>query len=56
MRVTVRDLEPRGDLIRVRTETLSADVTPGRAAALDMTPGAPLWFAFPASAVAVYPL
>jgi molybdate transport system ATP-binding protein len=55
-RVTVRDLEPRGDLIRVRTETLSADVTPGRAAALDVTPGAPLWFAFPASAVAVYPL
>jgi molybdate transport system ATP-binding protein len=56
VRVIVRDLEPRGDLIRVRTETLSADVTPGRAAALDVTPGAPLWFAFPASAVAVYPL
>jgi molybdate transport system ATP-binding protein len=56
VRVTVRDLEPRGDLIRVRTEALSADVTPGRAAALELAPGAPLWFAFPASAVAVYTL
>jgi molybdate transport system ATP-binding protein len=56
VRVTVRDLEPRGDLIRVRTETLSADVPPGQAAALDVTPGTPLWFAFPATAVAIYPL
>jgi hypothetical protein len=31
-------------------------VTPGQAATLDVTPGAPLWFAFPPTAVAVYPL
>jgi molybdate transport system ATP-binding protein len=44
---TVRDLEPHGDLVRVRTEWLSADVTPGRVADLDLAPGTPvvLWFA-----------
>jgi molybdate transport system ATP-binding protein len=60
VRVTVSDLEPRGDSIRVRTElsaagSLHADVSPGRAAALDLAPGAELYFAFAASEVSIYP-
>jgi molybdate transport system ATP-binding protein len=59
VRVTVSDLEPRGDSIRVRTElsgagSLHADVSPGRAAALDLAPGAELYFAFAASEVSIY--
>ncbi len=61
VRVTVRDVEPRGDAIRVRTElsdaggSLHADVSPGRAAALDLAPGSELYFAFAASEVSIYP-
>jgi len=54
MRGTVRDLEPRGDLVRVRTEVLSADVTPARAAELDLAAGTPVWLAFPETALSVY--
>ncbi|KQX07992.1 MULTISPECIES: sulfate/molybdate ABC transporter ATP-binding protein [unclassified Leifsonia] len=52
----ILDLETRGDLIRVRTEHLAADVTPRVVADLDLSSGAWVWLAFhPADAVA-YPL
>ena len=68
VRVTVSDLEPRGELIRVRAVaagsgsvegaeplSLHADLSPGRAAALDLVPGGELFFAFAASEVSIYP-
>ena len=62
VRVTVSDVEPRGELIRVRAVaagslalSLHADLSPGRAAALDLVPGAELYFAFAADEVSIYP-
>jgi molybdate transport system ATP-binding protein len=54
VRGTVRDLEPRGDLVRVRAADFAADVTPARAAELDLADGTPVWFAFPEAALSVY--
>lgn len=52
---TVTDLEPHGDTVRVRTDRLSADVSPGEAAALDLAPGIRVICSFaPADALA-YP-
>lgn len=51
--VVVTDLEPRGDLVRVRAGDVSADVPPGVVAALDLVPGTPVRFSFdPDDAVA----
>ena len=52
--VTVTDLEPRGDQVRVRSGHLAADVTVQSAAELDLAPGTPVVFAVKASEVAVY--
>ena len=52
--VTVTELEPRGDLVRVRAGHLAADVTVRSAAELDLAPGVPVFFAVKASEVAVY--
>jgi len=52
--VTITEMEPRGDLIRVRSAHLSADVTAGAVAELDLVPGAEVLFAVKASEVAVY--
>jgi molybdate transport system ATP-binding protein len=52
--VTVIDLEPRGDSIRVRADSLSADVSPGRAAALDLAPGDRVFFGFDGDDVSLY--
>nr|WP_193571344.1 ATP-binding cassette domain-containing protein [Diaminobutyricibacter tongyongensis] len=52
---TVRDLEPHGDLVRVRTEWLVADITPGRVADLDLAPGSPVVLSFAATDVDLYP-
>ncbi|TXN30052.1 sulfate/molybdate ABC transporter ATP-binding protein [Lacisediminihabitans profunda] len=52
--VTVIDLEPRGDSIRVRADSLSADVSPGRAAALDLAPGDRVFFGFDGEDVSLY--
>ena len=52
---TVRDLEPHGDLVRVRTEWLAADITPGRVADLDLAPGSPVVLSFAATDVDLYP-
>lgn len=54
LRGIVQDLEPRGDLIRVRCDTLTADVTPGRVADLDLTPGDSVWCAFDAATAELY--
>ncbi|MCZ4497586.1 MAG: transporter related protein [Marmoricola sp.] len=58
--VRVGDLEPLGDLIRVRAasphESLCADVTAPAVADLDLLPGVPVRFTVKATEVAVYRL
>jgi hypothetical protein len=50
--VTITDLEPRGDQVRVRTADFSADVT--AAAVADLVPLTPIVFAVKANEVAIY--
>ena len=52
----VTDLEPRGDLIRVGTELLFADVAPAVVADLDLVPGMTVWASFPESELRLYDL
>jgi len=52
--VTISELEPIGDLIRVRSAHLSADITATSVAELDLVPGTRVLFAVKASEVAVY--
>lgn len=52
---TVRELEPRGAQVRVRTDELSADVTVSAVAELDLAPGTPVHLVVKASEVAIYP-
>jgi molybdate transport system ATP-binding protein len=52
--VTVTDLEPHGDQVRVRAGDLAAEVTVLAAAELDLTPGVRVTFSVKASEVAVY--
>ncbi|MBM7518887.1 sulfate/molybdate ABC transporter ATP-binding protein [Nocardioides nitrophenolicus] len=52
--VTVTELEPIGDLIRVRAGDLAADVTVASAAELELAPGVPVTFAVKATEVDVY--
>ncbi|MEF2978037.1 sulfate/molybdate ABC transporter ATP-binding protein [Subtercola sp. YIM 133946] len=54
LRVRVTDLEPRGDLVRVRSAALSADTTPAEVADLDLAPGSEVWFTFRAADAVVY--
>jgi molybdate transport system ATP-binding protein len=54
-RVTVTDLEPHGDQIRVRAGELSADVTPAASADLGLAPGLEVYFVVKAAAVSIYP-
>lgn len=59
--VTIAELEPRGDLIRVRGDdhfghTIAADVTPRAVAELDLYPGRQVTFSIKAAAVTIYPL
>ena len=49
------DLEPRGDVVRLRGALLSADLSPRRAAELDDRVGHPVWFSFDRAAAEVYP-
>jgi molybdate transport system ATP-binding protein len=53
--VTITDLEPHGDLIRVRAGSLAADITPAASADLGLAPGLPVHFVVKAAAVAIYP-
>jgi molybdate transport system ATP-binding protein len=52
--VTITELEPRGDQIRVRSADLSADVTAAAVVDLDLAPDTPAVFAVKASEVAIY--
>ena len=51
----VLDLEQRGDVVRLRTEHLAADLTPGEAAALDLTEGQRVWCRFAQADALAYP-
>jgi molybdate transport system ATP-binding protein len=53
--VTITDLEPHGDQIRVHAGGLSADITPAASADLGLTPGMTVFFVIKATAIAVYP-
>ena len=52
--VTITDLEPHGDQIRVRAGSLAADITPAASADLGLAPGMAVHFVVKAAAVAVY--
>jgi molybdate transport system ATP-binding protein len=54
--VTITDLEPRGDLVRVRAGDVAADVPPGRVADFDLAPGVRAWFGFAADDAIAYRL
>ena len=52
--VTITDLEPHGDQVRVRAGHLAADVTVPSVAELDLAPGVRVVFAVKANEVSVY--
>jgi molybdate transport system ATP-binding protein len=52
--VTITDLEPHGDQIRVRGGGLAADITPAASADLGLVPGMTVHFVVKAAAVSVY--
>lgn len=54
IRRTVRSLLPHGDLVRVRTEDLSADLTPQEVTAQRLEPGAAVHLTISPEAVTVY--
>ncbi|MFZ1410466.1 MAG: TOBE domain-containing protein, partial [Micropruina sp.] len=58
--VTIAELEPRGDLVRLRSDdhhghVISADVTPRSVAELDLYPGREVTYSIKAAAVTIYP-
>jgi molybdate transport system ATP-binding protein len=52
----VLDLEPRGDVVRVRTDVIAADLAPGEVAALDLAAGTPVWCTFAITDAVAYRL
>ncbi|RFA15323.1 molybdenum ABC transporter ATP-binding protein [Subtercola boreus] len=54
LRRVVRDLEPRGDLVRLGSDDLAADVAPALVADLDVTPGSSVWFSFEPADATLY--
>ena len=52
--VTITDLEPHGDQVRVRAGSLAADITPAASADLGLVPGMTVHFVVKAAAVSVY--
>jgi molybdate transport system ATP-binding protein len=52
---TVRDLEPHGEQVRLRTDDLSAEVTMSAVAELALAPGTQVHLVVKASEVAIYP-
>lgn len=52
--VTITELEPHGDHIRVRAGDLAADITPNASAELGLEPGSRVYFVVKATAVQVY--
>lgn len=53
-RSVIQELEPLGDVIRLRTATLNADITPQAVAELDLAPGTEVTFTVKATEVSVY--
>jgi molybdate transport system ATP-binding protein len=53
---TIRDLDPHGDLVRVHSAALAADVSPSVVVDLDLHPGLEVHFSFTPAAATVYPL
>ncbi len=53
--VSITDLEPHGNQIRIRAGGLAADVTLSAAADLDLSAGTVVYFVVKSAAVAVYP-
>lgn len=58
--VTVTELEPRGDRVRVRAtapggDSLTADVTPSAVSELDLYPGKAVFYAVKATTLTIYP-
>ncbi|MDJ0321161.1 ATP-binding cassette domain-containing protein [Pseudarthrobacter sp. PS3-L1] len=53
--VTITDLEPHGDRIRVRAGNLCADITPAASADLALEPGSRVYFLVKATTVSIYP-
>lgn len=53
--VTITDLEPHGDQIRIRAGDLSADITPSASADLGLAPGMTVYFVIKAAAISIYP-
>ena len=59
--VTIAEIEPLGDLVRVRGDDhhghlLAADVTPLSVAELDLYPGREVTYSIKAAGVTIYPL
>ncbi|MBA2455344.1 MAG: ATP-binding cassette domain-containing protein [Nocardioidaceae bacterium] len=52
--VTITELEPRDEQVRIRADDLTADVTAPVVAELDLTPGTRVFFSIKASAVTIY--
>jgi molybdate transport system ATP-binding protein len=52
----VADIEPRGEVVRVSTEQLFADVGPAVVAELDLVPGTRIWCSFESEALSIYAL
>ncbi|WP_082383484.1 sulfate/molybdate ABC transporter ATP-binding protein [Frigoribacterium sp. RIT-PI-h] len=52
--LVLTDLEPRGDVVRVRAGDVSADVPPGVVAGLDLLPGSLVRFSFDAEDAVAY--
>lgn len=50
----ITEIEPLGDRMRVRTEELTADITPAAVAALDLAPGTDVLLVVKANEVAIY--
>lgn len=55
IRAVVTSIEPRGDLVRVSSEVVCADVRPSVVASLGLEPGTVAWFSFAGSAATIYP-
>lgn len=53
---TITDLEPHGDLIRVRAGGLTADITPAASVDLGLSPGSTAYFVIKAAVMSIYPV
>lgn len=55
LQVTITDLEPHGDQIRVHAGSLSADITPVASVDLGLAPGMTVYFVIKAAAITIHP-